>query len=429
MGVTRRGVLAGAGALGVLHGCGGGGSAAPADPPFDPQSWDSVQAQFLLSPDAAQFSAFVFASHPKAVREAIQRHRDALDRDPHYLDEQAGPLDDAVSKAATGYLETRDEQIAYTDSTTMGLGLLYSGLRLRAGDEVLTTGHDFYSTHEALRLRAVRDGVTLRRVTLYDDAATGGRSMTAGGIVDRLTAAVTPRTRVVAITWVHSSTGVKVPVRAIADALRGRPNRPLLCVDAVHGFGAEDATPDQLGADFVVSGCHKWLFGPRGTGLVWGSTEGWAGYTPLIPPFDGRTIGAWLGVPADPVPPGRGATPGGFHTFEYRWALAQAFAFHTAIGRARVAGRTRELASRLKDGLAGIGSKVRLVTPEDPALSAGIVCVDVTGINPGAAVRQLREKRVYASSTPYDPSYLRFGTSIVTRERDIEAAISAVRAL
>ena len=100
----------------------------------------------------------------------------------------------------------------------MGLGLLYGGLRLAAGDEVLTTEHDFYATHESLRLRTERDGVAVRRVTLYADPATA----TADEIVSNLVAAVGPRTKVVAVTWVHSSTGVRLPIRAMADALRAK---------------------------------------------------------------------------------------------------------------------------------------------------------------------------------------------------------------
>jgi selenocysteine lyase/cysteine desulfurase len=305
----------------------------------------------------------------------------------------------------------------------MGLGLLYSGLRLRPGDEVLTTEHDYYSTHEALRLREARDGVKVRKIRLYDTPATA----TKDGIVDRLLAAVTAKTRVVAVTWVHSGTGVKLPVRAIADALRGRPERPLLCVDGVHGFGAEDATPEALGCDFLVSGCHKWLFGPRGTGLVWGSTDGWSRYAPGIPPFHGSAIGAWLGIDAPPLPPGPGATPGGYHSFEHRWALAEAFAFHRAIGQPRIAARTRELASRLKERLKAGG--VALVTPVDPELSAGIVCCDLPGKNPGRVVEQLRTQRVIASTTPYDPSYVRFGASIVTGDQDVDAAVKALGSL
>jgi hypothetical protein len=76
-----------------------------------------------------------------------------------------------VLRQAGGYLRARPTDIALTDSTTMGLGLLYGGLDLRAGQEVLTTTHDFYATHEALRLAAGRSGATMRRVALYRDPA------------------------------------------------------------------------------------------------------------------------------------------------------------------------------------------------------------------------------------------------------------------
>jgi selenocysteine lyase/cysteine desulfurase len=321
-----------------------------------------------------------------------------------------------VAEAAGAYLHTKPEQVAFTDSTTMGLGLLYTGLRLGTGGEILTTEHDFYATHESLRLRGLRDGVPVKTVRLYDDPATASVDQ----IVSRLSAALTPRTRIVAVTWVHSGTGVKLPIRAIADAIRagsaGNGEAPLLCVDGVHGFGAEAVTPDELGADFLVSGCHKWLFGPRGTGLIWGRPSAWARFTPVIPTFGGGDG------------PGVEATPGGYHSFEHRWALAEAFGFATAIGPDRIARRTRELATRLKDGLAGIGGVV-LRTPRTPDLSAGVVCCEVTGLSPPEAVTRLLAAKVVASATPYATSYLRFGTSILTDERDVETALRAVRAL
>ena len=394
-------------------------TAAGGGAPFDPNSWSSVRAQFALTEGVANFVTFYLASHAATVRAAIERHRTGLDADAHgYLLANEETLDRTVRTEAAAYLRTQPGRIALTDSTTMGLGLLYSGLRLRAGDEVLTTEHDFYATHESLRLRTVRDGVTVRRVRLFDDPARAD----VGDIVRRLRAAVTARTRVVAITWVHSSTGVKLPIRAIADALaevnRGRADdqRALLCVDGVHGFGVEDATPDALGCDFLVSGCHKWLFGPRGTGLIWGSEAGWRRFTPIIP-----TFGA-------PDTPGSLATPGGFHSFEHRWALAEAFALHRAVGATRVAERTRALASALKDGLVAL-PKVRLHTPRTPDLSAGLVCCEVDGYDAGEAVLALSRAKVLASATPYSPSYLRFGPSILTSESDVESALRAVRSL
>jgi selenocysteine lyase/cysteine desulfurase len=141
-----------------------------------------------------------------------------------------------------------------------------------------------------------------------------------------------------------------------------------------------------------------------------------------------RAIGAWI-TGRDPAGP-RSALfePGGFHAYEHRWALAEAFRFHLDLGKGQVADRTRALATRLKDGLAAIPA-VRLVTPRDPDLSAGIVCLEVDGRNPGETMADLRRQNVLASVTPYARSYLRLGPSIVTTEDDVDAAVAAVRAL
>jgi selenocysteine lyase/cysteine desulfurase len=290
---------------------------------------------------------------------------------------------------------------------------------------VLTTEHDFYATHEALRLRAARDGVAVRRVRLYTDPARAS----VDEVLAALSTALTPRVRLVAVTWVHSGTGVKLPIRAIAELIRARNgDATLLCVDGVHGVGVENDPPDALGADFLVTGCHKWLFGPRGTGLIWGSPRGWDRFTPVIPTFERAAIGSWITGSTLPITPGAAATPGGYHSFEHRWALAEAFGFHTAIGRARVAQRTRALADRLRHGLAGIDG-VTVHTPRAAALSSAITCCELRGVRPNTAVAQLRAHNVVASVTPYATELLRFGPSLVTDERDVDRALAAVRQL
>jgi selenocysteine lyase/cysteine desulfurase len=434
--ITRRQLLASAVTGAAAAVASGGLSAcepdrAPAIQPVDPADWASVRAQFRLNDGESHFAAFVLASHPAPVQAAIERHRAGLDADPHgHLAAHGHELDTAVAEAAASYLDTSPDQIAFTDSTTMGLGLLYSGLRLRPGDEVLTTEHDFYSTHESLRLRQSRDGISVRRLRLYEQPERAD----AGEIASRIAAAVSGRTRVVAVTWVHSGSGVKLPVRAIADALAGvnadrdEDDRVLLCVDGVHGFGVEDASPEALGCDFLVSGCHKWLFGPRGTGLIWGRREAWARFTPVIPAFDGDSIGAWLHGTVPGGPPGSAATPGGYHSFEHRWALAEAFELHRATGRDRIARRTHDLATALKAGLGGIAG-VTVRTPGAVELSSGIVCCEVAGHAPPGAVAALQRAGILTSTTPYATAYLRLGTSIVTDESDVEAALRAMRSL
>jgi selenocysteine lyase/cysteine desulfurase len=429
--LRRAGLLAGTGVVAGLAGCEPGrpseralGAAAAAG------GWAAVRAQFDLDQGKRHFAAFVLASHPRPVAEAVERHRRGLQADPDgYYEAHNRRLEAAALAAAAEYLGEVDG-VAFTRSTTDGLGLLYGGLRLRPGQEVLTTAHDFYATHEALRLRAERTGASVRRVTLYRDPA----RVTADRLVAAVRRGIGPRTRVLALTWVHSGTGVKLPLAEIGTAVgelndhRDPRDRVLVCVDAVHALGVEPADVSALGCDFLVAGCHKWLFGPRGTGLVWGRREAWDEVTPTIPSFDRRAIGAWIGGRALDGPRAALFAPGGFHAFEHRWALAEAFRFHLQLGKRQVAERTRALAVRLKDGLAAIPA-VRLVTPRAPELSAGIVCLDVGDLDPDQAVAGLRRQGVLASVTPYATPHLRLGPSIVTSEADVDAAVRAVHAL
>jgi len=393
---------------------------------FDPTDWASVRAQLPLDEELAHFAAFVFATTPRPVADAIDAHRRGLDADPAgYLDAHEAELDEAVLAAGSEYLGVPPASLATTDSTTMGLGTVYGGLRLGAADHVLTTEHDFYSTHEALRLAAARSGATVDRVALYEDPA----SASVDEIVGRLLRGITPATTAVAITWTHSSTGVKLPVREIADAMPSRGNeRPLVCVDAVHALGVEpDALPD-LGCDVLVAGTHKWLFGPRGTGIVWANERGWAAIDPVIPPFEGAAFDGWI-ESRDPVrtPGGAPLTPGGYHTFEHRWALADAFRFHLDIGKDAIHERTTTQATQLKEALADV-SGVRVVTPLDASLSSGIVCVE-TPVEPFSLLEPLRARGYAASVTPYATRYLRLGPSIATTPDEVDGVVAALRDL
>jgi isopenicillin-N epimerase len=386
-------------------------AAAPeADAPLD---WTAVRRQFRLAPGWTHMGGLLLTSHPAPVRRAITRHRRGLDANPvHYLHERGPRLEAAVLRSAGAYLGARPVDIALTDSTTMGLGLLYNGIDLRAGQEVLTTTHDFFATHEALRLKAGRSDADVRRVRLYRDA----RRTSVDEIVSSLVGAVGPRTRVIALTWVHSSTGVKLPLARIARALGERRRDVLLCVDGVHGLGVESARPASLGCDFFVAGCHKWLFGPRGTGLVWGRPASWDAVGPTIPSFSGTAT------------PAAALTPGGFHSFEHRWALSEAFRLHLRIGKRRVERRIHTLNRRLKAGLAAM-SHVTLVTPQSDALSAGLVCFSVDRMSPGAVVEALRRRRIIATVTPYDPPYARLAPGLLNTPVDVERVLRAIRSL
>lgn len=404
----------------------------PAQPlPFDPTDWDSVRDQFALTRDRVHMATFLLASHPRPVAEAIARHREALDRDPaHYWEEHFMTAEWEQREAVADYLGSDPALIALTDSTTMGLGLVYGTLRLSEGDEVLTTPHDHYSTIYALRHREARDGITVRRVALYDDPA----ATDVDEVVGRMLGAVTDRTRVVGVTWAHSSTGVKLPIARMSAALddvnvgRDEADRVLLVVDGVHAFGIEDETAASLGADVLIAGAHKWMFGPRGTGIVHATREAWARMTPVIPSF-GPDVGVWLGmVPEGAVTPGDTFTPGGFHSFEHRWALGEAFRFHQQIGKDRVQERIHGLNSQAKEALAGM-PHVRLLTPRSPELSAGIITFEVDGHDADAVVAHLHHRGITGSTSPYPVSYPRIAPSALNSPAEVDQTVAAIAEL
>ena len=390
--------------------------------------WQGLRQQFSLTDKYIHLATFLLASHPKPVAEAIERHRKAFDENPaDYWHEHFMTIDHQIAAAAAEYMGGEPWQIALTDSTTMGLALVYSGLKLRPGDEILQTVHDHYSTDLSLQLRSDRTGARLRRVALYDDPA----QVSVDEVVTKLKAAVTAKTKVVALTWVHSCNGVKLPVRAIADMLqqlnnnRNEADQIVFCVDGVHGFGIENVDVSRLGCDFFIAGTHKWLFGPRGTGVIWGSKRGWQHCDAVIPSFS-RSYDVWLGGSTqDQVAIGEHMTPGGFHSFEHRWALPEAFKLHLQLGKAAVQARIHQLNSQTKQGLASVKG-VKLQTPMTPELSSGMVCFDYKQMAPDEVVKAMHSKGIIMSSTPYRKSYARFAPSLINNEQEIELTLKAL---
>jgi isopenicillin-N epimerase len=393
--------------------------------------WPAVRSQFALTNEYIHMSAMLISSHPKPVRNAIQEHRRGMDADPlTYVFQNNRRLQEEARTAAGQYLGVGGSGIALTDSTTMGVALVYNGLRLTANQEILTTDQDYYVTHESIRLAGRRTGAQTRRISLYDEI----EGISEEQIVDRIMHAITPATRVLALTWVHSSTGLKLPLRAITGAVgainagRDEAARVLVCVDGVHGFGIEDMVLSDLGCDFFMAGCHKWLFGPRGTGIVAGTSRAWESLLPTIPSFiDSANWQAWSSG-TDPEGPTTASrmTPGGYKAFEHLWALPQAFEFQQGIGKARVAERTHHLAAQMKDGLRAI-PKITLHTPRSEKLSAGIVSFDIEGLSPGAVVHRLRERRIIASVAPYAVPHVRLTPCIQNTPAEIDTVLQEIR--
>lgn len=395
--------------------------------------WEEVRNLFPVSKEIIHLAvAQYLSSHVKPVADAIQRYRMKLDVDPiTQTQENEARQMDRIRRIAAGYLGMKEpDNIALTSNTTMGLGTIYTGLNIARGEEIITSSQDHYAHHESIRMVTLRTGGYYRKVELFRNLA----EVTKKEIVSNVVNSVTEKTRIIGLTWVSSASGLKIPVAEIAkelkalNALREDEHQVLFLVDGVHGLGVEDMDFPSLGCDFLVSGCHKWLYGPRGTGLIAGTTDAWQEVTPVIPSFTDVMDLVIKGKPRPQRMDGKQMSPGGFQAFEHKWALYEAFQFIMGIGRKNISDRVHSLARRCKEGLASM-RHVILHTPMDDELSSGIISFEVKDMSTDDAVGQLRKKKLLVTASPYAESWIRITPGIMNNEEDIDRALGIIEGL
>ncbi|PTQ68430.1 aminotransferase class V-fold PLP-dependent enzyme [Pseudomonas sp. GV071] len=383
------------------------------------EKWPQLRSLFELDYSLAHFSNFLITSHPRPVREAIAQFRAELDRNPaaavDYESEAIWKHEDNARNWAANYLGVKPAQIALTGSTTEGLSLIYTGIHIRPDQELLTTEHEHSSAYAAMRFRKQRENTLMREIRLYDDPQT----LSVDQVVQKLKSELRPNTRVLALTWVHSGSGVKLPIGEIGKMVRehnqGRAeaDRLLLCVDGVHGFGIENVNFADLNCDYFIAGTHKWLFGPRGTGIICSATAGMDNMTPTVGSFS-RPDDSFASV----------MSPGGYHSFEHRWALGKAFELHLLLGKADVQARIHQLNSYLKQRLQSLKG-VQLVTPISPAFSAGFTFFKTPHVDEDAIAAYLTRNGVIVDAVNRDVGpVVRMAPGLLNTEADIDRAIN-----
>jgi isopenicillin-N epimerase len=393
-------------------------------------NWIDVRSHFNLDPDFSHFSTFWLSSHPREVREAIELHRTGLDRHPYrYVVENQDRLEELAASSIASFIGGQSDEIVVTHSTTEGLAIIYGGVDLKPGDEVLSSVHDHYSTFSTLNLLAARTGAVVRRIRLYED----GHEPDVHSIVDNVTASITDRTRLVALTWVHSSTGCRLPIQeigrriALENLSRSEKQRILFSVDGTHALGVFQIDVEKVACDFLIAACHKWLYGPRGTAFIWGRKESLNGVKELIPSFAPGPLGTFTGKSnSDSFGPSERLRPGGFDCFEHRWSIPAAIGFIAGVGTAEIYRRLDQLTGQLQDELSKIAG-VRVITPRDPLGRGAIICFEVPGMTPAAIVSRLLERRIIASVSPYSIPFARLTPGIYNSEEDVIRAVEAVR--
>ena len=333
------------------------GRAAPSE-----SLWEEVRRQFAFREERVPMNAANLCPSPRAVAERVRGLTHDIDVDCSFPNRaKFGGLLEASREAVAAQLGVDADEIALVRNTSEANNVINAGLPLDAGDEVVVWDQNHPTNNVAWDVRAARRGLSVRRVAT--PAAPSGPDELAAAF-ER---ALTPRTRVLALTHVSNLSGVRLPVRALCETARRRGIH--VHVDGAQTWGALDLDLRDLGCDSYSASAHKWFCGPKEVGLLYVRADRTADIWPSI------VAPSWGGE-VEPRP--RGARK--FESLGQRddaalAAVATTAAFHERLGAAQVEARIVELATRLKDGLVEAGFD--LVTPTAPELSAGVVIAAV----------------------------------------------------
>lgn len=382
--------------------------------------WKDLRRLFPLDDRYAHFSNFLITSHCKPIADAIDSFRQKLDINPaqvvDYEREEVWQHEDKVRRSAALYLDVKPTQIALTSSTTEGLSMIYGGIHVRPDQEILISEHEHYSARAAIHFRSKRDGTKFRKIRLFENVS----QTSTDEILTSIEKNIRSNTRVLGMTWVHSGSGLKLPIGEIGALVdeknkqRDADNKILFCVDGVHALGVEDFRFPDLKCDFFIAGTHKWLFGPRGTGIICAASEKLENVTPTVASFsrEDESFGSVM-------------TPGGYHSFEYRWAAASAFKLHLDLGKSEVQKRIHTLNQYLKQRLQH--PRIQLITPLSQQLSAGFTFFRPVNFDEEKLAAYLNANRIIVDAIDRDVGpVVRMAPGLLNNEQEIDRAVALI---
>jgi cysteine desulfurase / selenocysteine lyase len=238
-------------------------------------SWRSFRKGLDLDPSLTFLNCAATSPTIRATRDAVQAFEsDRARRAEEGWDDWVRGVD-AARHSTASYFGARPEEIAFLSNTGHGINTVARMIPWRRGDEVVVNDLEFPSNLLPWT-RLERSGVRVRVVPSVD-----GRLA-----VEDLEAAITAKTRLLALSWVSYRNGQRFPLKRLADAVHEREG--LFFVDAIPGAGALRPDFGRDGVDFLACGGHKWLMAPFGVGTLIVQRELVERFDPPFPGWQSR---------------------------------------------------------------------------------------------------------------------------------------------
>jgi len=363
MDLTRRSLLASAIAVAPAARA----LATPLSAGFDPAQlardeahWAKVAALYdSPPPNVIQLESGHFGAMPRSVRTAYEARIDRVNRETTLYTRGAFEADAvAVRARAAALLGVDPDEIAFTRGGSESMATLIGGYnRLKPGDAVLYADLDYDAMQTGMASLARLRGVRVVKIDLPEPA-------TRQNVIDAYERAIAadPAIRLMLLTQLSHRTGLVPPVKEIAALARARSVDVLL--DVGHALGQLDFSLRDLGIHFAGLNLHKWIAAPLGVGLIYVAKDRIPDIDPYILEGPSDRIDARIHT--------------GTVNFAALLSVPDAIDVHQAIGLPAKARRLRYLRDRWAEVLRD-DARFDILTPADPALSAGITSFRIRG--------------------------------------------------
>ncbi len=234
-----------------------------------------LAAHWTLDPSITFLNHGSFGATPIPVLEAQSRWRARMEAEPvtFFVRELEGHLD-AAREVLGRFVGAQPGGIAFVPNATTGVNTVLRSLRFAAGDELLTTDHEYNACKNALDFVAAAAGATVVVTRVPFPAPSED------AVVAAVMEAVTPRTRLCLLDHVTSPTGMVMPLARLARELDARGVD--LLVDGAHAPGMVPLDIGALGVPFYTANCHKWLCTPKGSAFLYVREDRRNGIRPLV---------------------------------------------------------------------------------------------------------------------------------------------------
>jgi isopenicillin-N epimerase len=376
--------------------------------------WREIQEAYAPDRTLINLNNGHHSPSPRVVQEALKRYLDYENQDPVYYGGLINSNIERVRRALAAEFGCDPEELAITRNASESLQIVQDGLDLKAGDEIITTHQDYPRMLTTWDQRARRDKIKVTRLQFPVPT-------TQQDLYERFERAVTPSTRVLHFCHITNLTGQLFPVQRLCRLARDRGITTI--VDGAHAVAHFPFKIRDLECDYYGTSLHKWLCAPIGNGLLYVRKDKIAETWPLQAAAErrGHDIRKFEEVGTMPAAP---------HA-----AIAEALAFHQAIGAERKAARLRYLTLRWATALRS-NARVKIHSSLEPGQAWGMAMVEIDGVNTPALSKFMFDKyRIIVNAcvggTPpaqvYDYQGLRVTPNVYSTLEEIDTFVEAMQ--